>query len=171
MAPRPVQLPLSVTGPSDLARLARELADVDDHLLQLRLRKSGQEVKLPKTSQLMDRMVELNKLNLLDANDRQQLRVILQAIRKQAPILHMSFGVDPSPVFMEKLMTWLRREIHPLVLVTIGLQPTIGVGCLLRTNNRIFDFSLRQSLAGHRNLLIDKLSMPPPAAPVKETAA
>jgi len=73
----------------------------------------------------------------------------------------MSLSADPSTRFLEKLVTWLRREIHPQVLLTIGLQPTLGAGCVLRTPNRQFDFSLRQDFAKKRDLLIGKLTPGP----------
>jgi hypothetical protein len=143
-----------------VGRLIRELELIDNTLLQLGLRAGGSEIKLPKTSHLMDQTVQVNKLNLLQAEDRAVLRQFLNAIKKQSPVLHMSFSADPSPAFIEKLMVWLRREIHPAVLLTIGLQPTIGAGCILRTTNKYFDFSLRQDFLKKRDLLQAKLSAP-----------
>lgn len=157
-------LPLLATGPADINRLSRELALLDDTLLELGLRQGGQGVKLPKTSKLMDQLIELNQLQLLHEGDRRLLKQFLDAVRDRAPVLHMSFSADPSTAFLEKLLSWLRREIHPQALVTIGLQPTLGAGCILRTTNRRFDFSLRQDFATKRNLLLEKLI---PATPRK----
>ncbi len=151
-------LPLSAASPADINRLSRELAQIDDTLLELSVRGGGQATKMPKTTQLMDQLIELNKLNLLHKGDRALLKQFLEAIKKQAPVLHMSFSADPSTTFLEKLVTWLRREIHPQVLLTIGLQPTLGAGCIVRTTNHQFDFSLRQDFAKKRNMLISKLT-------------
>ena len=57
--------------------------------------------------------------------------------------MHISFSADPSPLFTQKLITWLRAELHPLVLIQIGIQPNMGAGCVVRTTNKYFDFSLR----------------------------
>ena len=160
MAPEPQQpmkLPVLVVGPADVGRLLRELEGVEETLRQWRLRSSGSKVQAPKTSHLLEQTVEQNKLNLLQTADRQNLQAFLQSVRTEAPTLHFSFSADPSPLFIEKLMVWLRREIHPLVLVTIGLQPNIGAGCIVRSPNRQFDFSLRQHLASQRSLLASKL--------------
>ena len=151
------QLPELVTSQADVGRLLRELEAIDDTLLSQTLRKNAAETKMLKTSRLMDQTVELNKLNLLQQADRRQLRVFLAAVRQHAPVLHMSFSADPSPAFVGKLMAWLRREIHPLVLLNIGLQPSIGAGCVVRSTNRYFDFSLRQDFAKKRNLLLKEL--------------
>ncbi len=150
-------LPVLVVSPADVGRLLRELETLDATLLDRTLRKSGKEANMLKASQLMDQTVELNKLNLLHDADRLQLRQFLQNIKNRAPVLHMSFSSDPSPAFLSKLMTWLRREIHPQILVTIGLQPSIGAGCIVRSTNRHFDFSLRQDFAKKRDLLLSKL--------------
>jgi hypothetical protein len=47
------------------------------------------------------------------------------------------------------------------------LQPTLGAGCVVRTTNRQFDFSLRQDFARKRDLLLEKLV---PEAPQKSEA-
>ena len=171
MAPEPLKLPVSVTSPTDLNRLLRELTTIDEQLLQLRVRQPGTEVKLPKTSQLLDQTVVLNGLNLLQPADRLRLGQTLRAVQQRAPVLHMSFSADPSPEFMAKLITWLRQHIHPFVMVTTGLQFNIGAGCIVRTTNHSFDFSLSQNFARNRQLLVDRLTPPAPvAAPPQGTA-
>ncbi|MDB5164688.1 MAG: hypothetical protein JWL89_314 [Candidatus Saccharibacteria bacterium] len=154
---RNLELPVAVVTPVDLGRLLRELHLIDETLLQMQLRGAGAEVKMPKTSHLMDQMITANTLNLLHKADRQELQEFLRSVREHAPVLHMSFSADPSVSFMEKLTSWLRREIDPVVLVTVGLQPNIGAGCVLRTTNKHFDLSLREDFAKHRDLLTAKL--------------
>jgi hypothetical protein len=112
---------------------------------------------MPKTSRLLDEFTSTNKLNLLHDKDRARALSFLISVKAKAPVLHMSFSVDPSPAFIQKLMTWLRAEIHPLVLVHVGLQPNIGAGCVVRGTNKYFDFSLRQHFKKQRSLLMEKL--------------
>ncbi len=154
---RTPKLPLLIASPADVGRLIRELEQIDESLLQLGLRTGGQEVKMPKTSRLMDQTIELNDLNLLKPGDRSALKQFLVVIRQTAPVLHVSFGADPSVAFAEKLMTWLRKEIHPFTLITIGLQPNMGGGCIVRTTNHEFDFSLRRHFDEQKGLLIEQL--------------
>lgn len=152
-----LKLPVLVTGPIDLGRLIRELKDLEDALLQLGLREGGSKVKLPKTSRLMDQVTELNKLNLLQETDRTKLKHYLETIKSRAPVFHMSFSADPSATFIEKMVTWFRKEIDPNALITIGLQPNLGAGCILRTTNRYFDLSLREDFAKKKDLLLKSL--------------
>jgi len=147
-----------VVGPVDVGRLLRELESINNLLSQASINHKAAELKMPKTSQLMDQTLELNKLDLLQANDRKLLYDLLSVVKQQAPLLHISFSADPAPAFIEKLMTWLRREIHPTVLLTIGLQPSIGAGCIVRSTNKYFDLSLRKDLLNQRELLLSKIS-------------
>jgi len=153
---RQLALPSSVVGPVELGRLLRELEVLDNALMQLRLR-TDKTLKLPPTSRLLDQTIELNKLKLLESADLQELQRFLLHVKAQAPVLHISFGADPSPLFTQKLVLWLRQEINPLVLLTIGLQPSIGAGCMVRTTNKYFDFSLRERFTKNRQLLISQL--------------
>jgi hypothetical protein len=160
--PKTLELPVTVAGPADVGRLVNEIETIDDTLLQLGIRSGGTSTKLQKTSRLMDQTVHANKLNLLKQPDRTALREFLDDVKKRSPVVHISFSADPGPDFLDKLMTWLRREIHPSVLLTIGLQPNIGAGCIVRTTNKQFDFSLRQDFAGKRALLLEKIAAPQP---------
>jgi F0F1-type ATP synthase delta subunit len=162
-------LPLQVATPVDVGRLLRELEQIDNLLMQAELRKE-QNPKLPKTSLLMDHLIGLNKLDLLQSTHRKQLQAFLVQVREKSPVLHMSFSADPAPVFIERLMTWLRREIDPLVLLTIGLQPNIGAGCIVRSRNKQFDLSLKQDMLDKRDALKQAIALPPQPSP-QETPA
>jgi F0F1-type ATP synthase delta subunit len=58
----------------------------------------------------------------------------------------MSFASEASPKALDKIVAWLRSNIHPQTLLQVGLQPTIAAGCIVRTTNRVFDLSLRTHL-------------------------
>jgi F0F1-type ATP synthase delta subunit len=154
-------LPVLAATPTDIGRLQLELAAIDE--AQAGIRKGG-ELKMPHTSRLMDQLIEVNRLTLLHDQDRIALKEFLADIKEKAPVIHMSFSADPTPRFTQKLVTWLRKEIHPSLLLTIGLQPTIGAGCIVRTTNKQFDFSLREDFKKKRDLLRSQLSKAPEVA-------
>ena len=155
-ATKQLVLPDSVIGPVDLGRLLREMETLDNTLMQQRVR-TDVALKLPSLSRLLDQTVALNKLDLLESADLQKLQRFLTQTKAHAPVLHISFGADPSPLFTQKLVLWLRQEINPLILLTVGLQPSIGAGCIVRSTNKYFDFSLRDHLSKNRQLLLSKL--------------
>ncbi|HSW36786.1 MAG TPA: hypothetical protein VLG37_00250 [Candidatus Saccharimonadales bacterium] len=154
-----LKLPALMTSPSDVGRVRREIESLDDYLTQASLRKPGTNLaQLPKTSRLLSELAELNGLNLLQAEGRQQLVAFLDSLSKTAPILHFSFATDPSAAFLNKIVIWLRQNIHPLILVRVGLQPNIAAGCGLRTANHYYDFSLRERFTKQRPLLLKALN-------------
>jgi F0F1-type ATP synthase delta subunit len=152
-----LQLPTTIVTQLELNRLVREADLIDDSLRQAGLRTGGEATTLPKASQLLNDLVTSNNLNLLHEPDRKLVREILEYLQKQGPVLHMSFSVDPSPVFLRDLIVWMRAELHPHIFLQIGLQPSIGAGCIVRTNNKYFDLSLREHFQQQRQLLITKL--------------
>lgn len=160
---------MSVSSPVDVGRLIRELEQLDDAVLQEGLRHKDKTPSMPKTSQLMDRLLQENHLDLLEKADRQRLREFLTGVKDKAPVLHISFSADPPASFIEKIMAWLRREIDPLVLMSVGLQPNIGAGCIVRGRNKQFDFSLRQDFLKKRDLLLQSIA--PEQGPVEAATA
>lgn len=150
-------LPISVVGRVDVGRLLREVEATDGFLAQAAIREPGTPMKLPKTSRLLDETIQSNKLNMLVEDDRNRLLHFLMEVYAHAPVLHMSFSADPTPAFTQKLTSWLRAQVHPMVLLQIGLQPNIGAGCTVRTTNKYFDFSLRNRLHERRDMMLKSL--------------
>lgn len=159
-APKKITLPVNVVTPSDVGRLAYELEVLENDLVQLNIQKSDNGTPVLAFSKGLERFAELNGFNLSLPDDRQTLKVFLTGVRQRAPVLHISFNSEPSPLFLDKLMLWLRREIHPQVLLTIGLQPAIGAGCMVRTTNKYFDLSMRQTFIAKRPLLLEQIIPP-----------
>ena len=160
MAPKTpgLTLPFLVVSPGDVARLKREVEALNDYLHQAGLRKGGEEIpKLPRTSRLLDELAQANKLDLLSAGSREQLIDYLAFLSEHAPAVTISFASDPSSAFTAKIVAWLRQNIHPELLVKIGLQPNIAAGCTLRTANHFYDLSLRKNFADNRHMLIEAL--------------
>jgi hypothetical protein len=144
-----IVLPKSVVSRIDATRLAREVEILGGHIEQTERSKE----RTPKSlvpSRVLDDMLKTNKLDLESTADRERLYHFLIELKANAPAIHMSFAVDPPVEFTAKLITWLRDEIHPLVLLDIGLQPTIAAGCIIRTTNKYFDCSVRQHLQQNR---------------------
>lgn len=160
MAPEtssPMVLPLGVSTRGDVSKLMREAEALEDQMRQSAIRNPASVPALPPISPLLEEISLLNKLELVQKADRTRLVQFLQAVREKAPTLHMSFSSLATPSFKEQLVNWLRKEIHPLILIQVGLQPAIGAGCVVRTTNKHFDFSLKQRFAKKREQLVASL--------------
>lgn len=173
-----LKLPVLVFGVVEVRRLKRELEALEDFMRQSAIRAPGTQPALPRLSRLMEAMAADNSRNLLQEADRAEIRHFLEGIEHSAPSLHVSFASDPSSAFVAKLITWLRGNIHPQLLLQIGLQPTIAAGCIVRTPNKVFDLSLRHNLTDQRDKLIAVLdalgqpaSVPAPAVQPAESTA
>jgi hypothetical protein len=160
-----LQIPTGVVSRIDVGRLVREVEALDDFIEQASVRKPGTSIQMPRTSKMLDEMLQINKINALVDEDRTRLLNFLITVRAKAPVLHMSFSADPSPLFTQKLITWLREYIHPLVLLQVGLQPNIGAGCVVRTTNKFFDLSLRKHFGTKHDLLLAKIRNQESVAP------
>jgi hypothetical protein len=152
-----VVLPISVITMIDLARVGRELTDLDEFMTQSAIRKPGTPMQLPRLSKLLDDTANVNKLNLLEEKDRKALIKALSFVKLHAPRLHISFSAEPNAQFVTKVADYIRKNISPLALIQVGLQPTIAAGCILRTPNKQFDLSLRQHLRNNRQLLTEMI--------------
>lgn len=156
MSSKQLVLPYLVVTRADTGRLLRELMALEAAIKRATTN-NARDGKLLPTSRLLDDLAQQNKLNWLLPEDRAAAIEFLKRVRAEAPVLHFSFSVDPSPRFMEKLVAYIRQEIHAQALLRIGLEPTLGVGCILITTNKYFDFSLRHNVEAQRELLISKV--------------
>jgi F0F1-type ATP synthase delta subunit len=171
-----LKLPVLVYGVAEIRRLKRELEALDEFMRQAAIREPGKSIALPRLSRLLEGMAADNDRNLLKADDRVELQQFLTGIEQHAPSVRISFASDPSAAFVTRLVSWLRGNIDPNVLLQVGLQPSIAAGCVVRTPSKVFDLSLRQNLTNQRAKLIEALdamaaSKPttpvvPPEAPV-----
>jgi F0F1-type ATP synthase delta subunit len=165
-----VQVPAAVIGRVDVRHLQRELEELENFLQQAQIRHEPGKVHLPRPSHLLEEFATLNKVNLLQPVDRQRTALILEKILADAPVVHISFSADPSTKFTSRIVAWLRANIHPQLLLDIGLQPTIAAGCIVRTPNHVFDFSLREHFNQRRELLTQALDAVGPAGPAGQSA-
>lgn len=153
-----IEFPGKLSGAIDLARIIRELDVLSQSLQQASIRTPGENVQLPKTSKLLEEVAALNKVSLLDSNQREQFLDLLKSIKNHAPVIHIAFATEPSSQFVSKITSWMRSNISPIILVDVGLQPAITAGCTVRTTNKVFDMSLRHRFAESRGVLVKKLT-------------
>ena len=136
-------LPVQILTPGDVARLIRELEDLEQFFEEAKI-KGATTKTVPQASQALTTFVKENQLNMLHESDRAALKKYLNIIKSKAPVVHLSFATDPKPDFLMKLVAWFRTNADPYVLIHVGLQPNIAAGCILRTTNKYFDLSFKQ---------------------------
>ena len=141
-----LRIPTSLVNRTDVLRLLREINWLNDFFVGAAARQTGSPMQVPKTSRVLDQLAEINEVNLVDPGVRKRIVAELDKLLKTAPSVHISFASEPSPKTLEPILVWMRSNVHPQVLLQVGLQPAIAAGCVVRTPNRVFDFSLRSHL-------------------------
>jgi len=152
-------LPTSLVSQVDVARIMRELTTLSDFFISTKARPAGSDVQPPRLSRSLDQLAQANKVNLLEDAQRRQLYDELNEVLGRAPLIHMSFASEASPKALDRIIDWLRSNIHPQTLLQVGLQPTIAAGCVVRTSSRVFDLSLRSHLRGQEPYLIELIAL------------
>jgi G3E family GTPase len=148
-------LPPALTGRSELARLVREIEALDGELEAQKVRARGQQVayRLPNTSKALSDFLEQNKLDITNDHARMVLVEQLRRLKDHAPVVHMTFATDADPESLEYLVAYMRRELHPYTLLSVGLQPRLVAGAYMRTPNHVHDFSIKKVMAGKRGVI------------------
>lgn len=155
--PKKFELTSQVITTLDLSRVLREAERLDEFLHQSGLRSPGTNTTLPKTTQALESIAEANGLSLLDATHRKHLIGNLRTLKLQIKKVHISFAVEPSPAVIQKIVAWFRTNVQNDLVVEIGIQPTVSVGCIVRTTNKVFDMSLRHRFEESRGILAEQL--------------
>ena len=153
-------LPPALIGRADLARLLREIESIDNELGAQKVRNRGTDTNasyhMPTMSRSLSDFIDLNEIDLSDDQGRMVLSERLRAVKDKAPVVHMTFAVDADPDFLQKLVGWIRTEVHPQALISVGLQPALIGGVYIRTPNHVHDFSLKALMQGKRNIIVNE---------------
>jgi len=142
-------LPISLTGKKELIKVQRELESLSEAMIATKVsnKELGQPRPLPTLSDVTSELVSANEI-VLDSKSVPELIKQLQAIRDRAPMLRVSFAVEPDRASIAKIVSWFRKEINPGLLLQVGIQPSIAGGCVVQTPGNRYDFSLRKHILG-----------------------
>jgi hypothetical protein len=151
--PKQLELTSNIVRIGDVNSLVRELEAVENFFLQTKIRRPGEGVVPPRLSRSLEEFTNQNNLNVLYEDQLKTAKDYLTQLQSRAPIITISFATEAPLDFTNKLVKWLRLNIHPEVLLKIGLIPDLVAGCVVRTNNKQFDFSMRQRLKANQTIL------------------
>lgn len=143
----------------DLSRVIRELEKLDDFLHQSGLR--GKTENLPKITESLRAISQANKVSLTNSEQRKHLLSLLNELKAASKKVHISFAVEPSPAVIKKIAVWMRQNIDKQLILDVGIQPTISVGCVVRTKNKVFDMSLRNRFSESKKILAASMEAEP----------
>jgi hypothetical protein len=148
------KLPKTVYQMGQIRLLKFDLASLIDQLDSLQNQELVTKDKL-KVNHLLLELLEFNNLDYTKRSDLILLQGALESLESQAQILHFSFNQRPRPEFIYTLVEWLRGNIGPKILISVGYNPSLGLGFTIRTDNKYFDFSLAKRFSSHHQELVN----------------
>ncbi len=151
-----LKLPTTIASRRDVIRLHREVRSFIDATTQSIMRHDN-PVKYPAISDQLRALAVVNQVDMRDPKRCEELLKKIEYVKANAPSVHISFPVEPTADILERLVVWFRQEINPLIVIQVGIQPTIAAGVVVRTPNHQFDFSLRRHLYQNRHKLGEAL--------------
>lgn len=155
--PEQLILPPSITGRSEISRILLEIEAVDYDFEAQTIRTPDAPLVVPPTSRRLQQLAEINTVTIEDVKQRKHLIDQLRSAKDKAPTLHIAFASEPEPAILSQLVAWIRQNLHPVALVTVGIQPGLVGGCVIRTPDHIYDFSFRNHLRSAQPMLVERL--------------
>ena len=145
--------PVSLITRLDTLRALRELEDFENGMSESRVRGNH----LPELTPLLKDISDTNSIDPHKKEVRLMIKHLLEDLRVSSPVIHISFAVEPDIEVLTSIVTWFRKNIDPNIVLHVGVQPGIGVGCGVRTTNKYFDFSIRKHLVSRSELFKKQL--------------
>lgn len=139
------RLPIDVVSRSDIFQLYRELKNLSDSIEQAAV-VEGAPAPQVRVGERLARLAKVNALDINNGTHRGILLAHLGNLKEAAPVVHMAFTNEPSQATTESILSWLRREASPFVLLHVGIRPSMVAGCFVRTPTKVFDLTLRRHL-------------------------
>lgn len=154
-----IKLPPALIGRAHLAQLVRELEVVENDFESQKARGATKDTyKMPHMTRALSDCIELNKIDIMSGQVRMHFKSALNDMKNKAPVIHFTFASEPDLEVLQKLTDWVRTEVHPQALVSVGIQPGLVGGVYLRTPNHVHDFSLKALLHTKRGIIADELA-------------
>lgn len=152
-------LPPTLITRVDLAHMINEVEVIDATLEAQKVRGYKKEqYRLPAISRTLNDFLTLNKVDIIDDHNRMKFKEQLRKLKDKVPVVHLTFSTTADAESLEYLAAWIRKELHPLTVLSVGIQPSLIGGVYIRTPNRVHDFSMRALFKGKTSVLVSDLA-------------
>lgn len=153
------KLPASVISRVDVSRLVREFEALDNALTSkgVREKANASELEMPAQTPQLTAFLDANPVVLENAKDREDYIKQLRLLKKNVHVMNMTFAVVADAESLQQLSAWIRDAIHPQIVLEAHLQPALVAGAYIRSQNHVFDFSVRNALKSKRGELKKEL--------------
>lgn len=80
-----------------------------------------------------------------------QLAAELERLAKSLPVLHVILPAPAAAGLRRQIAEWMRQNVATNMLVSFTFNRNLAGGAVIRSTNRIFDFSFRTKLLANRD--------------------
>lgn len=146
-----LKLPLSIDTPQSLETVRYDVEQLRAWLSDSTIkRRAGAKLnpeppRAPQTEEVLADWLKGHAPTIV------KLSELLAEMRELNPVTaHITLVTMPGESTRQQIVTWLRTNCRADVLVGFSADRTIGGGIIIRTPNRIFDYSFRKRLSEGR---------------------
>ncbi len=134
-------------------RLEARLVQLHDHGVKQRL---GVKTADQSDQQLLGDLRLLGvSIDLIDSKAIKQMVRVIKDWLKVAPVVHLTFSALPPSSDRVAIIDWFHQHISPSVLVDFRVDSHLAAGFILRTKNRIYNYSGNDKLWQNRHQLVE----------------
>jgi len=157
-----IKLPSSIVSLNDLKDLIAEISSYLSWYSHQQIKakianKAPQEqFNLSPTAASLISDVAHNKQ--ASSQDIEQLLAKLRLLAEKAIIVTITLAAIPSPGIKKTLTAWCRDNISDIALINFNFNREILGGMVIKTNNHIYDWSIRRQLIANKDKLTQALS-------------
>jgi hypothetical protein len=152
------ELPAAVYSPQLLEAVTYEIAEYLDWYRQTQVQKQvgakthGEPTHSAETVLVIEAWLAGKKPTL---ESLEQLVAYLKDLK--LPQVHVMLAALPNRAQREALVGWFRNNASPHLLLSFVADRNLGGGIVVRTPNRVFDFSWKQQLVNGREHIAEIL--------------
>jgi hypothetical protein len=153
-ADKPFILPSAVYSPELLESVRYEIAQYLDWYRETKIHKQVGAALATEP----DHSAETAKVIEAWCADQPVTVSLLEALQTyikelKAPVVHVTLAALPNHAQRQMLVDWFRACAGPQVLISFVGDRNLGGGVLVRTPNRVFDYSWKQKLLASQDKL------------------
>jgi len=141
------KLPATIYNPSQLRSLQRELK-------QLKSLRSAQNIVF---SENLQELAVTNSVKKLNTKIVSEMLSFIETLIGDAPEVSVSLASSPGSEDRVEFISWMRRKIHPQLMIHFIIRPELLAGCIVRTAKGVHDWSLKTALETNKEKLTKRL--------------
>ncbi|MBA3679304.1 hypothetical protein H0W80_03915 [Candidatus Saccharibacteria bacterium] len=105
----------------------------------------------------LQEFTQANNISVFTTTTQANLASYFKRLLQSAPQISLVMAALPNSEEQAELIGWLRSHIHPQAFMHIAQNSDLLAGCIVRTDNMVYDFSLRSSLFAQSDSLAMRL--------------